>query len=164
VLAGIGFWLLAVAGSVAGKITVQSAGRWFAGLLGTVLIILGLGIYSAPTPPAKPPVTETKVAPLPKQPDQPAPQTLTPPAGPTVTETKVAPPPKQPEQPPLPTSSTPSFDCATHYQPDEIAICKSPRLCYLDRQLEALYHTTLRDRPNQLRKIKEHGLGNVAPA
>ena len=34
VLAGIGFWLLAVAGSVAGKITVQSAGRWFAGLVG----------------------------------------------------------------------------------------------------------------------------------
>ena len=41
VLAGILFWLLAIAGSLAGKITVERGKQTTAGLVGTALIVLG---------------------------------------------------------------------------------------------------------------------------
>ncbi len=50
VLAGIGFWILAIAGSVAGKITVEPAKQKTAGLVGTAFIVLGLILFFAPGP------------------------------------------------------------------------------------------------------------------
>jgi hypothetical protein len=49
VFAGIVFWILAVAGSLAGKITVQPDRQKAAGLVGTVFIAVGLLIYFVPT-------------------------------------------------------------------------------------------------------------------
>jgi hypothetical protein len=48
VVAGIVFWVLAIAGSIAGKIRVQPGRQRVAGLVGTVLIVLGLLLYVAP--------------------------------------------------------------------------------------------------------------------
>jgi hypothetical protein len=48
VVAGIIFWILAVAGSIAGKIRVQPGRQRAAGIIGTVLIVLGLVLYVAP--------------------------------------------------------------------------------------------------------------------
>ena len=48
VVAGIIFWILAVAGSIAGKIRVRPARQMAAGIVGTALIILGLLLYVAP--------------------------------------------------------------------------------------------------------------------
>jgi hypothetical protein len=48
VVAGIIFWILAVAGSIAGKIRVRPGRQRAAGIIGTVLIILGLLLYVAP--------------------------------------------------------------------------------------------------------------------
>jgi hypothetical protein len=49
VVAGIAFWVLAIAGSITGKIKVQPGRQWAAGIAGTVLIVLGLWLYVAPT-------------------------------------------------------------------------------------------------------------------
>jgi hypothetical protein len=61
VVAGITFWVLALAGSVAGKITIQPGRQWAAGIGGTILIALGLWLYIAPTkqPPTKQPSPPT---------------------------------------------------------------------------------------------------------
>jgi hypothetical protein len=48
VVAGIAFWVLGIAGSIAGKIKVQPGRQWAAGIAGTVLIVLGLWLYVAP--------------------------------------------------------------------------------------------------------------------
>jgi hypothetical protein len=48
VVAGIVFWILAVAGSIAGKIRVRPGRQRAAGIIGTVLIVLGLVLYVAP--------------------------------------------------------------------------------------------------------------------
>jgi hypothetical protein len=42
VVAGIVFWLLAIAGSLAGKITVRPEHQMTAGILGTILLVSGL--------------------------------------------------------------------------------------------------------------------------
>jgi len=44
VLAGLFFWLLAVAGSLAGKITVKPQQQKIAAILGTVLLVVGLAL------------------------------------------------------------------------------------------------------------------------
>lgn len=48
VVAGIVFWVLAIAGSIAGKIRVRPGRQRAAELVGTVLIVLGLLLYVAP--------------------------------------------------------------------------------------------------------------------
>src|SRR6266581_1140101 len=50
VVAGIAFWILAIAGSVAGKITVEPGKQKTAGLVGTAFIVLGLILFFAPGP------------------------------------------------------------------------------------------------------------------
>src|SRR5215472_6923330 len=50
VVAGIMFWILAIAGSVAGKITVEPSKQKAAGVVGTAFIVLGLILFFAPRP------------------------------------------------------------------------------------------------------------------
>jgi uncharacterized protein YecT (DUF1311 family) len=52
VLAGILFWVLAIAGSLAGKITVDPGKQKIAGILGTVLFAVGMALYLV-TPPSE---------------------------------------------------------------------------------------------------------------
>jgi hypothetical protein len=54
VVAGIVFWLLAIAGSVAGKITVRPEHQMTAGILGTILLISGLVLAYLPAPQSRP--------------------------------------------------------------------------------------------------------------
>jgi hypothetical protein len=49
VVAGILFWILAIAGSLAGKITVEKGKQKTAGLVGTALIALGLVLFFVPS-------------------------------------------------------------------------------------------------------------------
>jgi len=60
VFAGIVFWVLAIAGSVAGKITVQPGQQKTAGLVGTVFIAVGLTLYLVPSQ-----VSQRQAAPAP---------------------------------------------------------------------------------------------------
>jgi hypothetical protein len=48
VVAGVIFWVLAVAGSIAGKVRVEPGRQRAAGVAGTILIALGLVLYIAP--------------------------------------------------------------------------------------------------------------------
>ena len=48
VVAGIIFWILAVAGSVAGKVRVEPRRQRMAGVAGSILIVLGLVLYVVP--------------------------------------------------------------------------------------------------------------------
>ena len=54
VVAGIIFWLLAIAGSLAGKITVRPEHQMTAGILGTILLVSGLVLSYLPTPQSRP--------------------------------------------------------------------------------------------------------------
>jgi hypothetical protein len=83
VLAGIVFWLLAIAGSLAGKITVQPGQQRTASLVGTVLIVLGLALYFAP---AHDPQSET---PIPKSADAKPQLTAAPKPGPAADSMKI---------------------------------------------------------------------------
>ncbi len=48
VVAGIVFWLLAIAGSIAGKITVLPGQQKTAGVVGTLFVVLGMMLYLVP--------------------------------------------------------------------------------------------------------------------
>ncbi len=48
VLAGIVFWLLAIAGSIAGKVTVLPGQQRTAAVVGTLFVFLGMGLYLVP--------------------------------------------------------------------------------------------------------------------
>ena len=56
VVAGVVFWLLAIAGSVAGKITVQPEHQTTAGILGTILLVSGIVLSYLPAPQSRPTV------------------------------------------------------------------------------------------------------------
>ena len=70
VVAGIVFWLLAIAGSLAGKITVRPEHQQTAGILGTVLLISGLVLSYLPAPQSRP--HDATVPPPAPTPDKPA--------------------------------------------------------------------------------------------
>lgn len=118
VLAGITFWMLAIAGSLAGKITVDPSKQKIAGLVGSVFIGLGPMLLYFPVRD----VTEPT-------------QNLATSTGPPSGETKL-PPPANTDQ----ISTSPSFDCATNRAPVEVKICGSRRLSDLDREMNTLYH------------------------
>jgi len=63
VVAGIAFWVLAIAGSLAGKITVEPGKQKIAGFVGTALIVLGLILFFAPGP-INQPTLETTTKPI----------------------------------------------------------------------------------------------------
>jgi hypothetical protein len=72
VVAGIVFWLLAIAGSVAGKITVRPEHQTTAGILGTILLISGLVLSYLPAPQSRPhAATVPALAPTVPTPDKP---------------------------------------------------------------------------------------------
>lgn len=48
VVAGVIFWLLAIAGSIAGKITVLPGQQRTAGVVGTLFVVLGMMLYLIP--------------------------------------------------------------------------------------------------------------------
>jgi hypothetical protein len=89
VVAGIVFWLLAIAGSVAGKITVRPEHQMTAGILGTILLISGLVLSYLPAPQSRP---HAATVPAPA-PTVPAPAPTVPAPAPTV------PTPDKPSQP-----------------------------------------------------------------
>ncbi|HTW54712.1 MAG TPA: hypothetical protein VME45_22675 [Stellaceae bacterium] len=62
ILAGIVFWVLAIAGSVAGKITVQPSQQKTAGLVGSGFIVIGLILYFVHTSPSQTPTPTSSTA------------------------------------------------------------------------------------------------------
>lgn len=135
VVAGIFFWLLAIAGTLAGKITVQPAHQWMAGLVGTVFIGLGLLTYFTPTSLLGLGGKEAAAA-APHPPTQ-----------------NNTPQPSTQIDLPLSASRKPSFNCATDHEPDEVAICNNGTLSNLDLQLADLYRT-LSDRLGKNQKAR----------
>jgi hypothetical protein len=63
VVSGIVFWLLAIAGSLAGKITVRPEHQMTAGILGTILLVSGLVLSYLPTPQSRPRAATATVPP-----------------------------------------------------------------------------------------------------
>jgi hypothetical protein len=99
VVAGILFLLLAIAGQVAGRITVAPERQRWAAVMGSILLIAGLALYVVPParliPPSPPEVTApTPPTPKEDQPPQPStapPSTQLPPPQPEKQDFKVVP-------------------------------------------------------------------------
>jgi uncharacterized protein YecT (DUF1311 family) len=128
VVAGIGFWVLAIAGSVAGKITVEPGKQKTAGVLGTAFLILGLILFFAPGPI-----------------DQGGSETTT-----KTTERSDSPPVNSDQNRSRP---SPGVNCSGTGTPDEVEICKSATLIDLDWQLYGVYQALLK-RLDQNRQTK----------
>jgi hypothetical protein len=161
VVSGIGFLLLSIAGSLAGKITVEPAKQKVAGVIGTVLLVLGVVLLfyapdmapksSQPEPPPAPP-TATSV---PAQP--PAPPAVQPPAPPRPpAPVAVQPPAPAPNPTPPVARPGPGVNCTGTGNPDEVAICRNATLSELDQKLYTLFETILRrSSPDQIIKLKQ---------
>jgi uncharacterized protein YecT (DUF1311 family) len=109
VLAGILFWVLAVAGSLAGKIEIEKSKQLTAAIVGTAFISLGLILFFfAPK------------APEPMPPPAPALSSVTAPS-------------------PAATSPSPAATAPPPVTPDEIKICGNATLIELDWQLHDIY-------------------------
>ncbi len=96
VVAGIVFWILAIAGSLAGKITIEPGKQKTAAVVGTTFIVLGLFLlfFAPPNPTPSEPIVAT-------------------------TET-----PKQTTGPsPAHTQPSPGVNCSGTGSPDEVEIC-----------------------------------------
>jgi uncharacterized protein YecT (DUF1311 family) len=125
------FWILAIAGSLAGKITVEPAKQKTAGLVGSALIVLGLVLFFAG--PINPDGEKAKAKTT---------QTNEPPP----VQTTGAPPPEKKPELPSPVKSdqagarpSPGVNCTGTGTPDEIRICASSKLSELDWQLYGVY-------------------------
>jgi hypothetical protein len=146
VVGGILFLLLAMAGSVAGKITIEPGMRLTAGLVGTVLIVLGLLLFFVHNPTG--PTATTSPTPTP------------PPPTPTTASPVPAPSPPAPPTPTRPSHAQPSPGVNCTGTPDEVVICSNARLIDLDWQLYDLYHATLNalDKAQQTKLMHEEGV------
>jgi uncharacterized protein YecT (DUF1311 family) len=164
VLAGIGFWILAVAGSLAGKITVQPGMQKTAGAVGTTFLVLGvILLFYAPDHTANQSGPEATLKP--QQPTAPATEltkdtqattsATAQKVGPIPGEIKPAPKPDQPHAVP-----SPGVNCTGTGTPDEIEICRSAPLKELDWQLFYLY----RDLLNRLDKSQQTKLAHEESA
>lgn len=161
VVAGIVFWILAIAGSVAGKVTIQQGNQKIAGAIGTVFIALGLILSYVAVPlsnetdsDATMKTARTKQAPPP----------ITPPITTTTiaTETQATSAPIQPQQIERPSPKAqpqsrlpqeanvdeqsggppgPGVNCSG--TPDEVEICNNPTLRDLDLKLYGIYQALL---------------------
>jgi uncharacterized protein YecT (DUF1311 family) len=148
VVSGIGFLLLSIAGTLAGKITVEPAKQKVAGVIGAALLVLGVVLlfYSPDTTPKSAQSQPPPAAPTPAQPPTPAPQ---PPQG-------VQPPPPPANRPPAVARPGPGVNCTGTGTPDEVAICGSATLSELDLRLYTLFETLLRrSSPDQIIKLKQ---------
>jgi uncharacterized protein YecT (DUF1311 family) len=127
VVAGVVFWVLAIAGSLAGKITVEPGKQKAAGFVGTAFIILGLILFFAPGPTNQGP-SETTVK--------------------TTETAKADSPPANSDQskPPNQDNARPSpgVDCTGRGTPDETAICGNATLMNLDWQLYGVYQSLMK--------------------
>lgn len=121
VVAGIGFWVLAVAGSVAGKITVEPGKQKTAGVLGTAFLVLGLILFFAPGPTNQNESETTTKSTETTKPDLP----------PTNVDQKGGRP-------------SPGVNCTGTGTPDEVAICGNTTLADLDWQLFGIYQALLK--------------------
>ena len=146
VVAGIMFWILAIAGSVAGKITVEPGKQKTAGLVGTAFIVLGLILIFAPGPANRSEPTAT--AKTTQTPEPPPAQTTGPP---TVEKKAELSPPTKSD----PTSARPSpgVDCTGTGTPDEVVICGSAKLKDLDWELYGVYQALMK-RSDKSRQAK----------
>jgi uncharacterized protein YecT (DUF1311 family) len=115
VLAGLFFWLLAVAGSLAGKITVNPQQQKIAAILGTVLLVIGLALNF--------------LVPAPNVSSQPATPSAPTPSG---NVDGACGRPRGRERP--------SFNCANAQEPIEHLICADADLAYWDGEMGRLYH------------------------
>jgi uncharacterized protein YecT (DUF1311 family) len=146
VVAGIMFWILAIAGSVAGKITVEPGKQETAGLVGTAFIALGLILIFAPGPANQSePAATTKTTQTP----EPRPAQTTGP--PTVEKKAELPPPAKSD--PTSTRPSPGVDCTGKGTPDEVAICGNAKLKDLDWELYGVYQA-LMQRSDKSRQAK----------
>jgi hypothetical protein len=110
VLAGLFFWLLSVAGSLAGKITVKPQQQKIAAILGTVLLVIGLALnFFIPAP---------DVSAQRPTPGGNADGACGRPRG----------------------RERPSFNCANGQEPIEHLICADADLAYWDGEMGRLYH------------------------
>jgi len=135
VVGGILFWILAIAGSVAGKITIEPGMRLTAQLAGTAFIVLGLILFFVPGS-TNQPETETTLKPTTSAVSSAPPATTAASAPAAVTAPPVSPPVTH-------TRPSPGVNCTGTGTPDEVAICADARLIDLDWQLYDLYHETL---------------------
>jgi uncharacterized protein YecT (DUF1311 family) len=142
VLAGIAFWILAIAGSLAGKITIDPSRRWAAGAVGSAFVGLGLILFfiseqkaTQPPPPAPP---------SPVQQPSPSNVQLSPPPVAVVRPEPPAPAPTPAANPPPVARPGPGVNCTGSGSPDEVAICGSATLAALDRKLFDIYVTLLK--------------------
>ena len=137
VVAGIGFWVLAIAGSVAGKITVEPGKQKTAGVLGTAFLVLGLILFFAPGPiTSGGPATSMK----------------------TTETTKSDSPPTKSDQ--KNTRPSPGVNCAGTGTPDEVAICGNATLIDLDWQLYGVYQAVMKqsDQSQQTKLAREESV------
>jgi hypothetical protein len=133
ILAGIGFLLLSIAGSLAGKITVEPAKQKIAGAIGVALIALGVMYpFLAPDTPRPaqpgPSPAASAIAVAPAQP----PARVEPP-----TPVAVQPTPPNPTPGIAGGGPGPGVNCTGTQT--EAAICGSAALSALDRELFAIY-------------------------
>jgi uncharacterized protein YecT (DUF1311 family) len=137
VVAGIGFWVLAIAGSVAGKITVEPGKQKTAGVLGTAFLALGLILFFAPGPI-----------------NQGGSETTTK----TTDTTKSDVPPTNSDQ--RNARPSPGVNCTGTGTPDEVAICGNATLIDLDWQLYGVYQALLKqsDQSQQTKLAREEGV------
>jgi uncharacterized protein YecT (DUF1311 family) len=138
VVAGIVFWILAVAGSVAGKITVEPGKQKAAGLVGTAFIVLGVILLFAPGsgPTNQDGSEKTKT---------------------TETTRSDAPPVNSGENR---TRPSPGVNCTGTGTPDEVEICRSATLIDLDWQLYGVYQALLKqiDQNRQTKLAQEESV------
>jgi uncharacterized protein YecT (DUF1311 family) len=113
VLAGLFFWLLAVAGSLAGKITVKPQQQKIAAILGTVLLVIGLALNVF----------------------LPAPNVSAQQAPPSEKVDGACGRPRGRERP--------SFNCANAQEPIEHLMCADADLAYWDGEMGRVYHGQL---------------------
>ena len=134
IVAGIVFWVLAIAGSLAGKITVEPGKQKTAGFVGTAFIILGLILFFAPGP-INEPTSETTTKPIETN-IKPIETTTKP----TETTKSDSPPPNSDQNRARP---SPGVNC-TGGTPDEVTICGNATLSDLDRQLYGVYQSLMK--------------------
>jgi hypothetical protein len=149
VVAGILFWILAIAGSLAGKVTVEPAKQKTAGLVGSALIVSGLVLFFAgPINPAGEKATAK----------------TTPANAPAPAQTTAAPAPEKKAELPSPVKSDqasarpgPGVNCTGTGTPDEIRICASSKLSELDWQLYGVYQAASKrlDKDHRARLVSE---------
>jgi uncharacterized protein YecT (DUF1311 family) len=118
VLAGLFFWLLAVAGSLAGKITVKPQQQKTAAIVGTVLLVVGLALNffgPAPNVTAQSATANSAAA------NEDVNGACGRPRG----------------------RERPSFNCANAQEPIEHLICADADLAYWDGEMGRAYHAQL---------------------